>query len=147
MKRSPRAGWRLVELIDGRWQATATDDREAIKQRFMARASAIYGAPVVQSTRYSWRHAGSAVAVYDANGTRRDECPVFPRLADGTRIDWPDAPPGPDGLTPTPCTARPAPGSEAPHENHRVPTTPRHAADEGSWGASGAGAPSHTEES
>jgi len=91
-KRSTRAGWRIVELVDGRWQTTATGDREALKALRDKKVFAI-----MHAEPHQIRHPGVAIGLYDANDARRDEYPTLPRLADGTRINWPDAPPGLEG--------------------------------------------------
>lgn len=97
MKRSPRHGWSLVELRDGRWQVATTGDREQVRGVFSARVSTMYSTPIDASVRYSMRFAGKAVALYDAHGQRRDECPALPRLADETRIVYPATVPGAEG--------------------------------------------------
>ena len=94
MKRSPRHGWSLVELRDGRWHVVTTGDREQLKVAFATRASAIYATPVDPNVRFSLRLAGKAVALFDTIGQRRDECPALPRTADGRRIEWPSTVPG-----------------------------------------------------
>lgn len=102
MKRSSRHGWSLVELVDGRWQTTAVGDRDALAAKHQAHIREtwrIHGAP-------SLRVCGRAAGLYDANGARRDEHPTFPRRDDGARIEWPAAPPGPEGAD---VVVRPAP--------------------------------------
>lgn len=106
MKRSPRDGWRLVELVDGRWQTTKTGDREELRVLFTQRTRDIYNTPCPPDTRYSLRTAGRAVSLHDANGLRRDTCPAMPRHANGARLEWPDAPPGPDGADVVPWAPR-----------------------------------------
>lgn len=91
--RSPRAGWSLVELMGGRWVTVATDDREVLREQFMRLVSAMYDA----LPRSTLRIEGRAVALFDARGQRRDECPSRPRLLNGTLIEWPAAVPGPEG--------------------------------------------------
>lgn len=95
--RSPRDGWRIVELRDGRWWRTATGDREIMRDEFQKRTRAIYDLPTPPGGRFSMRTAGHAVVLFDAVGQRRDECPSLPRSADGTRIEWPSEVPGVDG--------------------------------------------------
>lgn len=92
-KRSPRAGWTLVELVDGRWMRTQTGDREVIRAAHQERVFEVMREPG------GLRHPGRALAQYDANGTRRDEYPTFPRTADGVRIEWPASTPD-DGAEP-----------------------------------------------
>lgn len=100
MKRSPRDGWSLIELRDGLWRVVTTGDREQLRGVFAARVSTIYETKTPEGGRYSQRHNGQAVALYDAVGQRRDECPFLPRLTDGTLIMWPTGLPS-DGEEPT----------------------------------------------
>ena len=93
MKRSPRHGWSLVELRDGRWQVATTGDREQLKGVFNARVSTMLGDGLSIRQRY----AGKAVALYDAHGQRRDEYRSLPRLADEKRIVYPAVVPGAEG--------------------------------------------------
>lgn len=95
MKRSPRHGWRLVELVDGRWRTAEAGDRDALKKRSDDKVFA-----VMHTEPHQIRHPGVAIGLYDANNARRDEYPTLPRLADGTRINWPDTPPPLEGAGP-----------------------------------------------
>lgn len=92
MKRSPRDGWRLVELVDGRWQTTLTGDREAVLAAHVA-----YMRVTWDMAHPQLRYPGRAAIAFDAVGQARDEHPALPRLVDGTRIEWPASPPGPEG--------------------------------------------------
>lgn len=145
-RRSPRAGWVLVELLDGAWHRTATGDRETMRALLQARISPMLAIPADPTRRYSERLSGHAVALYDAVEQRRDEYPTFPRLADGARIDWPSTTPL-DGSEPTPHTPRYAPASEAPRGTREDWRDTAALLDgEGSRGASGAGSTTHTED-
>jgi hypothetical protein len=109
MKRSPRHGWSLVELRDGRWHLATTGDREQLKGVFSARVSTMLGA-LGDGLSIRQRYAGKAVALYDARARRRDEYPTLPRLADETRIVYPATVPGAEGADVTlwqPREARP----------------------------------------
>jgi len=96
-RRSPRDGWSIVELRDGRWQVATTGDREQLKVAFAARVSTIHSKPLQPGESFTDRYNGVGVALFDALGQRRDECPYLVRLADRTRIEWPSTVPGPEG--------------------------------------------------
>lgn len=105
MKRSSRNGWTAIELRNDRWHIVEVGDREALKGPHEQRTFAITRIPLDPSKRYSEHSAGHAVALYDANGTRRDEYPAFPRTSDGARIAYPITVPS-DGEEPVPHTPR-----------------------------------------
>lgn len=99
-RRSPRDGWAVVELSEGRWRVAATGDREQMKGLYATRCASIYNRasdPALRDLPLLERRAGFAVVLFDALGQRRAECPVGPRGADGARIEWPTTTPGPEG--------------------------------------------------
>jgi hypothetical protein len=98
--RSPRAGWVLVELVDGVWRRIETGDRDAMRAAYLRRSLELRHEHGIQPV-------GHAVAAYDAKGQKREYCPNFPRTADGTRVRWPSTTPV-DGATPEARVARAA---------------------------------------
>lgn len=50
IRRSPRAGWALIELRDGRWHTAAVGDREAMRALFERRVSDLLQLPAVSVT-------------------------------------------------------------------------------------------------
>jgi hypothetical protein len=96
-RRSPRDGWRLVELVDGRWRVTARGDREQIRGAYVTRVGTLMSMPLDHTKRFTQRYQGAAAVLFDAIGQRREQFPSLPHLADGTRVEWPAAVPGVDG--------------------------------------------------
>lgn len=96
-QRSPRDGWKLVELANGRWTVTSTGDREQLKGTYASRVSTLMSLPYEPGLRFNQRYQGRAAVLFDAVGQRREQFPSLPHLADGTRLEWPSAVPGVDG--------------------------------------------------
>lgn len=86
MKRSPRHGWTLVRLVDGQLRHVAKGDRDTLRAQREEIAREI-----VDLTPTSLFRSGHGVALYDANGALRDSYPSLPRLADETRVRWPES--------------------------------------------------------
>lgn len=98
LRRSPRAGWTLVSLCDGAWRVELVGDRDAVQHGHNELVRPMLDGPL--------HHPGECAVMYDAHGQLRDAFPRFPRLADGTRVEVPSAPPA-DGAVPVPRVVAP----------------------------------------
>lgn len=93
MKRSSRHGWTLVQLDGDVLRVVATGDRDTLRAQRDELTFAMIRA------RTSLHHAGTGVALYDANGALRDAFPSNPRTTLDVRVRWPEAVPV-DGALP-----------------------------------------------
>lgn len=82
-----------MSLRDGVWRVELVGDRDAVQHGHNELVRPMLGGPL--------HHPGHCALAYDAHGQLREAFPRYPRLADGTRVEVPSAPPV-DGAVPVP---------------------------------------------